>query len=652
MLLRRGISCRPLKCGLMSSMVQTDGKALPSQTTQPQSAWASVLSAVEHVSSTAHGDFPRFAPLFVVSAIMLLALLTALAATGAIALPVLGAGIAFVGLAYSFVVCRGRALMGALASTLVMTAVLAWMTAQTGGLWSPVALLFVVAPIEASLTRDARAVRWVFLSTILGLIAGLLGGLTVTAATDVSEIMLFVLLAGVCTYGVGLTLRVVRSSTLRDVQARATHRAIDQFHAITHDMFLIVGRDGCVHEAFGAVEAILGCPSADLSGHGLLKRLHVADRPSVLSTLDRVQADMARDTVEARLRVGSCGGSQRFLWVEIDLSAVRGSDGATEIYALVRDIHATKDHEAELTRAREKAEASDEAKGRFLASMSHELRTPLNAIIGFADILDEEVFGALANEQQREYVGLIRESGSHLLQLVNDLLDMSKLDAGHFQIVAEPFILRTVIDRSLKLMQCQIDKAGLTLKLDIPDRLPELVADQRAVRQIVINLLSNACKFTETGGTIIVRVRQDHDRIIVSVIDNGIGIAPQDVKRLGEPFFQANSSYDRHHQGTGLGLSVVKGLCELHEGRLSISSVEGEGTTVSILLPLNGPQAARAGNVTGTPTEKANAVVLAKLEKERSSGGRPIEDAVLSQSGAAVTDEEGVELQERKRAHG
>ena len=138
----------------------------------------------------------------------------------------------------------------------------------------------------------------------------------------------------------------------------------------------------------------------------------------------------------------------------------------------------------------------------------------------------------------------------------------------------------------------------------------------------------------------------------MSVIDNGIGIAPQDVKRLGEPFFQANSSYDRHHQGTGLGLSVVKGLCELHEGRLSISSVEGEGTTVSILLPLNGPQAARAGNVTGTPTEKANAVVLAKLEKERSSGGRPIEDAVLSQSGAAVTDEEGVELQERKRAHG
>ncbi|MEM1284818.1 MAG: PAS domain-containing sensor histidine kinase [Pseudomonadota bacterium] len=624
----------------MSLMVQTDGDARRGQ--RGGSAPREGTAAPADV-----GSLGRFGPLFAVSGLTSLALLAAMVSTGLAAGYAALSCVLLFGLTCYWLVLRGQFANAALVATAALTVHLAWMTAQTGGMLSPFILLFVIAPIEASLTHDTVTARRTYLLTLACLLFGAVGSFAVETFVPVSEGTMFMLLAGGCLYGVLLALRAVRASTLRDVQARATHRAIDQFHDITHDMFMIVGRDGGVRQVFGAVEAILGCPSTDLSGDGFLNRLHVADRPLVLSRLDDVEAMGTRDTVEARMRVGPCDGPQQFLWTEIDLSAVTNAEGATEIYALVRDIHRTKDHEAELTLAREKAEASDAAKGRFLASMSHELRTPLNAIIGFADILEEEVFGALANEQQREYVGLIRESGGHLLQLVNDLLDMSKLDAGHFQIVAEPFTLRTVVDRCAKLLQGQIDKAELTLKLDVPERLPELVGDQRAVRQILINLLSNACKFTEALGTITLRVRQDRDQMIISVIDDGIGIAPQDVKRLGEPFFQANSAYDRNHQGTGLGLSVVKGLCELHDGRLTISSVQGEGTTVAVYLPLSGPKAPSVDAADGAPAEKANTVVFAKLEKERALG-RSVDD-VINDENAGEADNQ---LQERKRAHG
>jgi cell cycle sensor histidine kinase DivJ len=339
---------------------------------------------------------------------------------------------------------------------------------------------------------------------------------------------------------------------------------------------------------------------------------------------------------------------QRFIWAEIDLSMLPGSTVAGEICALVRDISAVKQRASELTLAREKAEASDAAKGRFLATMSHELRTPLNAIIGFADILDEEVFGALGNDQQREYVGLIRESGGHLLQLVNDLLDMSKLDAGHFQIVAEPFSLATVVDRCTRLVSQQIEKAGLTLTIDVPDTLPELVADQRAVRQVLINLLSNAYKFTPQGGTITLRARKDAGNLVLSVIDNGIGIAAKDLGKIGQPFFQANNAYDRDHQGTGLGLSVVKGLCELHTGSLSISSVEGEGTTVTVRIPFNGPKTSENGQ---TDTDVANTVVLAKLQRERAAANPEPQRAGNMMPDAGSPQQDLFE-EEGQRAHG
>lgn len=533
-------------------------------------------------------------------------------------LAVLAAALLFHGAALFFYLNAETARFGATLSAAIFTGFLAWATSQTGGISSPLAMFFVLAPIEAMLTRNTRVAGIVSGCAVLNFIVTVSVAAQWPAQHTVGESAMYALMALGVLYALSLAARVVKISSLRDMRARASQRAIDQFHAVTHDVFLILNRDGSAERIFGAVGPVLDCERGDLVGEAFLERMHVADRPSFLTTLDRVYANRSRDTVDVRLRVGPTKGPQRFTWSEVDLSSITGLKGETEIYALVRDISAAKEHEAELMLAREKAEASDAAKGRFLATMSHELRTPLNAIIGFADILDEEVFGPLANDQQREYLGLIRESGGHLLQLVNDLLDMSKLEAGHFHIVAEPFALLPVIERCTRLMGAQVEKGKLKLVVDVPEGLPELVADQRAVRQVLINLLSNACKFTEPEGSVTVRARKDGPTLVLSVIDSGIGISPADLKRLGQPFFQANGSYDRNHQGTGLGLSVVKGLCELHDGTWSVSSVEGEGTTVTVRMPFAGPIDQRAGDVETTNTLGAdNSVVLAKLQSTR-----------------------------------
>ncbi len=542
----------------------------------------------------------------------------------------------------------GRTRDGAMVSIVGFVGLLSWSVAQTGGFSSPLIGLFACAPVEAYLTGRRWFVRTVSLLTLAGLAmsASLSMVLEVVSQIQPIEIMLYATLG--ILYALSVAVRIVRANQFRDLQAQATRRAIQQLHHVTHDVFLVIERDGVVGQVFGAVRAVLDCDGSDLEGTGLFDRVHVSDRPSLLSALDDVHTRSDRATVEVRVKAGGTGSSQHFLWAEIDLSIAQSAQGQREIFALVRDVTAAKDQANVLMQAREKAEASDAAKGRFLATMSHELRTPLNAIIGFADILNEEVFGALANEQQREYVTLIRDSGGHLLQLVNDLLDMSKLDAGHFQILAEPFNLEKVIDRCTRLVGQQIEQAGLELRLDIPDDLPDLVADQRAVRQMLINLLSNACKFTPGGGRVTIRARQDGPMMVLTVSDTGIGIAAQDLPKIGQPFFQANIAYDRDHQGTGLGLSVVNGLCELHEGSLKVRSTEGEGTSVSICLPFSGPK--NLPEPTHGAEMAANAVVLAKLDGQRTRSQQQHDEVALD--AALEAQDTPIFEQEGKRAHG
>jgi cell cycle sensor histidine kinase DivJ len=253
----------------------------------------------------------------------------------------------------------------------------------------------------------------------------------------------------------------------------------------------------------------------------------------------------------------------------------------------MRDITERKAQEQALESARAQAERANVAKSAFLATMSHELRTPLNAIIGFSEMLTKEESLLIGPERRHEYAKLINESGHHLLSVVNGILDMSKIETGNFEILPEPFALEHVIADACDMLKLRAREADITLELRIPEKLPPVIADKRALSQIMLNLLSNAIKFTPRGGRVAVSATAQGAAIAVTVEDTGVGIGADDLPHIGNPFFQARSSYDRRHDGTGLGLSIVKGLLALHGGDVAIESRLGEGTRVTFHLPLS-----------------------------------------------------------------
>ena len=270
--------------------------------------------------------------------------------------------------------------------------------------------------------------------------------------------------------------------------------------------------------------------------------------------------------------------------------------GAGRFAAVVRDATDERWREAELERARADAEALNTGKSRFLANMSHELRTPLNAVMGFADVMKSKLFGELSPRYQ-EYAELIHESGGHLLDLINDVLDMSKIEADKYQLSLDQFDAREAISGALRLVRMQADTAGIFLRGQLPTDPLDVDADKRALKQIVLNLVSNALKFTPKGGSITVAAEARGTELVLSVADTGIGIAPEDLERLGKPYEQAGDSSDRA-RGTGLGLSLVRAFSELHGGAMRIESILGEGTTVTVRLPVLKPAPERpAANV-------------------------------------------------------
>ena len=238
-----------------------------------------------------------------------------------------------------------------------------------------------------------------------------------------------------------------------------------------------------------------------------------------------------------------------------------------------------------------RAEAANQAKSEFLANMSHELRTPLNAINGFSEIMAGEMFGPLGDAKYKGYAGDILKSGQHLLSLINDILDMAKIEAGKMTLHYEPVDLTEVCEDAIRLMRGKAQDSGLTLSLQAPE-LPEIDADYRGLKQVMLNLISNAVKFTPEGGEITVALtRLGAERIRIAVTDTGIGIAAEDLARLAQPFEQVEGQHSKTTQGTGLGLALTKSLIELHQGEMLMESEPGVGTTVSFDIPMKRPAA-------------------------------------------------------------
>jgi signal transduction histidine kinase len=271
------------------------------------------------------------------------------------------------------------------------------------------------------------------------------------------------------------------------------------------------------------------------------------------------------------------GGQRK--WSHAIARPQRQPDGSVLWNGIILD--ATRIKEANLALA-----ASNRAKSEFLANMSHELRTPLNAIIGFSDVIRGEILGEIGNSRYKGYADDIYASGMHLLEIINDILDLAKIETGKLELIEDAFDLGPAIENSVRLVHDRAKANDIALTIDLPPNLPRVHADGRKIKQILINLLSNAVKFTPKGGKVAVTACADASGgIAMSVADTGIGIAPEHMTKVLEPFAQVDSSLNRKFEGTGLGLSLTKAMIELHGGSLLLESRVGVGTTVTVRLP-------------------------------------------------------------------
>ncbi|NVO16048.1 MAG: PAS domain-containing sensor histidine kinase [Rhodoplanes sp.] len=484
-------------------------------------------------------------------------------------------------------------------SALALTGLVTVIAAKTGGIGSFAAIWLVVVPLEAALSASRRVVA--IASTLALAAAGLLVGMgdfgllpEPVAGAQGTAVFAALGVVSASLYATGLALG---AESLTRTSFWLLYAEEDRYRLLARNMTDVItrhGQNGVVLFASPAAEQLFGAGAAELRGHGLFDRVHIADRPAYLSALADAAAQGLAGSVEFRVRrdAETAAGPVHFIWIEMRCRpldrAVTGPDGATrEVVAVMREVTERKEQERALDQARTEAERANSAKSRFLATMSHELRTPLNAIIGFSDMLVNEKSLKITPERRLEYAQLINDSGNHLLAVVNDILDMSKLETGEFEIRPEPFTLAPVVRSCCDILALKAREQEIRLEAAVDPSLPELIADKRALKQILINLLSNAVKFTDRGGCITVSARPDGARVAISVEDNGIGIREDDLDRCGKPFFQSRDSYDRPHQGTGLGLSIVKGLVGLHGGEITMTSRLGAGTCVTVRIPLD-----------------------------------------------------------------
>ena len=443
----------------------------------------------------------------------------------------------------------------------------------SGGLTGPLGG-FVFMPLAAAIAlAPSRLGPFGALGSALGILAGLIA-VAMKGAPDVSPGMAAV--SGLLT--AGATASAFRMNAVSQARRRAATRAavtqVETVLAGQPGLTLVLDASNIALAAYGAAPAALAVDP--LFEDGLIAAVHAPDRPAVQAALAK-----ARAGAEAQVRFAPrLALDRRILLVVRRL----GKDEPTRLIALALDATLQHAREEGLEAARAEAEAQNAGKSRFLANMSHELRTPLNAVLGFSDIMRQRLFGPVP-DRYADYAQSIHQAGGHLLDLINDVLDVSRIEAARYSLTIERFDMREVVSAALALVRVQADDKGVDLAAVLPPDALTVAADRRALKQITLNLLSNAVKFTPTGGAVTVSVEALGADLELTVADTGVGVAPEDLARIGRPFEQAGGAEQRA-QGTGLGLSLVRSLAELHQGAMSIDSTPGEGTAVTVRLPV------------------------------------------------------------------
>lgn len=463
---------------------------------------------------------------------------------------------------------------------------LAGVIAAAGGMASPIAMLVVALPFEAWwIGASRRAALWGAASAFVAiLLQAFAGSVFPFGPAEIAAWHWLLPLAWALT----LVPRVAALGS--PAGAQLDPATDDRLENIIDAVVLRAGRHGEVLDASAKARTILKLLPELLFGTGLFDRIHLSDRVAYLSALADMRDGASARRLDLRVRLPQNGHSptaDNYRPFSLELMRAEHEDVFTLVLRENDELAGLRE---ELAGAKEAAASAEVAKGRFLAVVSHELRTPLNAIIGFSDMLLHEMFGTFKDPRQKEYVGLVKESGQHLLAVVTSILDVSRIEAGSYATEPEPFRFVEAVEMCQSMMRLQAEAKNIDLQAQIAPDAGEINADRRAVQQILINLVSNAIKFTPDGGDVVVGAKRIGSRLHFWVRDTGIGIAEEDFANLGKPFMQIQNDYTRRFEGTGLGLSLVKGLVALHEGTMSIESMPGEGTTVTISLPVNGPK--------------------------------------------------------------
>jgi cell cycle sensor histidine kinase DivJ len=450
----------------------------------------------------------------------------------------------------------------------------------------------VLVPIETAIILAAAYSNFggLFpLAVLFGLAIAERIGLT-AARPDAMTAMIFAPPAAVCLSLGARYLDKVRRARLRRAWLR-DQRSLPP----SSEMHLWLDARARVLEVGEDLAEVLRVDDANLSGQGLLHRIHVTDRAEFMRAFEIALQSDETAVANARLKLADAQSLRMadeggWLWFEARMRRLVGGARANSAAVVValKDITEAKANERRFEILRNEAATAISLKDRLLANVSHELRTPLNAILGFSEILSDPRLAPASSDTRFEYAGIIHTSAQHLLSVVNLLLDMSKLEAGRYEIEPEPFEIGALVRNCVDMLRLKAEETGVTIDCSAIRASLELTADKRACRQILLNLLSNAVKFTPRGGHVAVEIEVAGENLEMTVVDTGIGISAEHLPRLGDPFFQARSGYDRASDGAGLGLALVRGLVGLHGGAVAIESAPGVGTRVTVRLPLEG----------------------------------------------------------------